>query len=172
MANATRDPFWRAMVAAEVATSPTRQAEIEAKCLRCHAPMTSEIASNHGHAPEMAHLAQLDTDLGLAGQDGVSCTVCHQIQPDGLGTERSYDGGFVIDGSRRIFGPHADPFTMPMSRIVRFAIASAMRESEICSFSEDDVNNRTRTVTVKDRKDPRRKDGNHQRVPFDRVDGL
>lgn len=56
--------------------------------------------------------------------------------------------------------------TMPMSRIVRFAVATAMRVDEICRIAWDDMNPRTRTVTVKDRKDPRRKDGNHQRVPL------
>lgn len=56
--------------------------------------------------------------------------------------------------------------TMPMSRIVRFAIATAMRQEEICKITRDDVNERTRTVTIRDRKDPRRKDGNHQRVPL------
>jgi integrase len=56
--------------------------------------------------------------------------------------------------------------TMPMGRIVRFAVASAMRLDEICRIAWEDVNVRTRTVTIKDRKDPRRKDGNHQRVPL------
>ncbi len=56
--------------------------------------------------------------------------------------------------------------TMPMSRIVRFAIASAMRESEICRIGCEDINDRIRIVTIRDRKDPRRKDGNHQRVPL------
>jgi integrase len=56
--------------------------------------------------------------------------------------------------------------TMPMSRIVRFAVATAMRQDEICRIRWDDTNPRTRTVTIKDRKDPRRKDGNDQRVPL------
>ena len=56
--------------------------------------------------------------------------------------------------------------TMPMSRIVRFAIASAMRQSEIARIEWDDVDTRRRIVKVKDRKDPRKKDGNHQDVPM------
>ncbi|MEQ8767039.1 MAG: multiheme c-type cytochrome [Planctomycetota bacterium] len=134
MANSTRDPFWRAMVAAEVQTNPSRRAEIEAKCLRCHAPMTSEIAENHGVVAKMSHLADLETDLGLAAQEGVSCTICHQIQPDGLGTEASYDGGFHIDASRKIFGPHEEPFTMPMSRMSSFTPTHGehILESSLC----------------------------------------
>ena len=43
-------------------------------------------------------------------QDGVSCSLCHQIRPDNLGTRESFVGGFVIDttrplGERQEFGP-------------------------------------------------------------------
>lgn len=55
---------------------------------------------------------------------------------------------------------------IPMSRIIRFAVATAMRQEEICSITWDDVDIRNRMVTVRDRKDPRKKDGNHQRVPM------
>lgn len=54
----------------------------------------------------------------------------------------------------------------PMARIVTFAVATAMRQSEICSIVWPDVDERRRTVTVRDRKDPRNKDGNDQRVPL------
>lgn len=54
----------------------------------------------------------------------------------------------------------------PMSRLVKFAVATAMRQSEICSIEWPDMDERRRTVTVRDRKDPRNKDGNDQRVPL------
>lgn len=54
----------------------------------------------------------------------------------------------------------------PMARLVTFAVATAMRQSEICSIEWPDVDERRRTVTVRDRKDPRHKDGNDQRVPL------
>lgn len=57
-------------------------------------------------------------------------------------------------------------YRSPMSRIVRFAIATAMRQSEICSIRWDDVDMRRRVVIVRDRKDPRQKDGNDQKVPL------
>ena len=53
-----------------------------------------------------------------------------------------------------------------MARIVKFAIATAMRQSEICSIEWSDIDERKRTVLVRDRKDPRNKDGNDQRVPL------
>ena len=54
---------------------------------------------------------------------------------------------------------------IPAGHIVRFAVATAMRQSEICRIRWVDVDERRRTVVVRDRKDPRKKDGNHQRVP-------
>jgi integrase len=55
---------------------------------------------------------------------------------------------------------------IPMGRIVRFAIATAMRQEEICRIEWPDVDMKKRTVIVRDRKDPRKKDGNHQKVPL------
>ena len=55
---------------------------------------------------------------------------------------------------------------IPMHRIIRFAVATAMRLEEICKITWEDVDVASRIVTVRDRKDPRRKDGNHQRVPM------
>ena len=41
MANAARDPLWRAVVSAEVAAAPGRREEIERTCLGCHSPMAA-----------------------------------------------------------------------------------------------------------------------------------
>lgn len=54
----------------------------------------------------------------------------------------------------------------PMSRIIKFAVATAMRIEEICSITWHDIDVVNRLVTVRDRKDPRKKDGNHQKVPL------
>lgn len=56
--------------------------------------------------------------------------------------------------------------TMPMTRIVQFAIASAMRQDEIFRIEWRCLDVRTRTILVPNRKDPRKKDGNDQRVPL------
>ncbi|MPZ40665.1 MAG: tyrosine-type recombinase/integrase [Rhizobiales bacterium] len=55
---------------------------------------------------------------------------------------------------------------IPMGRIIRFAVSTAMRQEEICKIEWSDVDMKKRTVRVRDRKDPRRKDGNHQTVPL------
>src|SRR3546814_12781233 len=53
-----------------------------------------------------------------------------------------------------------------MGRIVRFALASAMRQEEISRIRWSDVAVEKRIVLVRDRKDPREKDGNDQWVPL------
>ena len=55
---------------------------------------------------------------------------------------------------------------IPMGRLIRFAIATAMRQEEICRIAWSDVDMARKTVKVKDRKDPRQKEGNHQTVPL------
>ena len=55
---------------------------------------------------------------------------------------------------------------IPVGRIIRFAVATAMRQDEICRILWEDIDSTNRTVIVRDRKDPRGKVGNHQRVPL------
>jgi hypothetical protein len=125
MANSARDPFWWAMMSAEVAATPTAQAEIEATCLGCHAPMARVHNDLNGlPAPARADLLG-DSAAGKLGIDGVACALCHQIQPAGLGTDASFTAGFVVEPLRQIYGPHASPFTMPMQSHTGFTPTQA-----------------------------------------------
>jgi integrase len=53
-----------------------------------------------------------------------------------------------------------------MPTLVRFALATGMRLGEICRIRIEDIDRKERTVIIRDRKDPRRKAGNDQIVPF------
>lgn len=55
---------------------------------------------------------------------------------------------------------------IPVGRLVRFAVATAMRQDEICRLRWSDIDLNRRLATIRDRKDPRRKDGNHQQLPL------
>lgn len=55
---------------------------------------------------------------------------------------------------------------IPMGRIVRYAVATTMRQEEICQPDWPHVDMKTRILTIVDRKDPRNKDGNDQKVPL------
>lgn len=55
---------------------------------------------------------------------------------------------------------------IPVERIIRFAIATAMRQEEITRVVWDDYDPVEKMLLIRDRKDPRRKNGNHQRIPL------
>ncbi len=105
MANSFRDPYWRAQVSKEAALHPEKAGEIEALCLRCHAPMAHHEARLEDYEPESIESCEIDA----LAQDGVSCTICHQVQPDQLGTEKSFSGHLQIEPGRVVFGPYENP---------------------------------------------------------------
>ncbi len=53
-----------------------------------------------------------------------------------------------------------------MVMLCRFALASGMRQDEICRLRIEDVDRDARTVVIRDRKDPKHKQGNDQTVPL------
>jgi len=112
MANSGRDPYWISGVRRETIDHPMAAAAIQDECTICHMPMMryeSKLIGSEGeafvHFPP-GHGTRADQ---LAG-DGVSCSVCHQITGEGLGTRASFVGGFKIDttkppGERHEYGP-------------------------------------------------------------------
>jgi len=114
MANSGRDPYWVAGVRRETIDHPTATKEIEDECSICHMPMMryeAKLAGGEGQV--FAHLPpkpnRLDDKLAA---DGVSCSVCHQITGENLGTQASFVGGFRIDekapaGQRHENGPYS-----------------------------------------------------------------
>ncbi|MGX1786977.1 site-specific integrase [Bosea sp. NPDC055332] len=60
---------------------------------------------------------------------------------------------------------------IPVGRIVRFAVATAMRQEEICRVEWRDFDPERRMLLIRDRKDPRKKNGNNQRIPLLEVSG-
>jgi integrase len=55
---------------------------------------------------------------------------------------------------------------IPMETLCRFALATGMRQDEMCRLHVDDVDQVARTAVIRDRKDPRNKAGNNQTVPL------
>ncbi len=123
MANSSIDPYWKAAVSAEVAATPSQKPHIEEVCSRCHAPMAAPI--HPSPSGEVLAFLRIDDAKADLRKDGVSCTVCHQISSDNLGTDASFTGGFQFNKKSDIYGPHADPVTMPMQRHVGFTPTKA-----------------------------------------------
>jgi len=109
-------------------------------------PMAQKIARASGSLAQVfAHLpiAQANrSPLQSLAADGVSCSVCHQIAPDRLGTRESFNANFVLtptpaDGARVIFGPYridAGRKTI-MRSATGFVQAEAphIKQSELCA---------------------------------------
>lgn len=55
---------------------------------------------------------------------------------------------------------------IPMSLLCKFALATAMRQAEICRIEIEDINQVAKSIIIRDRKDPKNKQGNHQTVPL------
>jgi hypothetical protein len=145
MANSARDPYWQASVRRETVDHPKAAADVEDECSVCHMPMSRTTALAAGRRGEVfAHLAigEKDTHEALLAADGVSCTACHQITAERLGTSQSFTGGFVIDMNtppeqRPLFGPY--PIASGRSRIMHSATGFRpveslhVRQSELCA---------------------------------------
>lgn len=85
-----------------------------------------------------------------------------------IGKSRQRDRRPTTGELKRLLG-HFDVhrrLVIPMARIVRFAVASAMRQEEICRIRWTDVDMINQLVVVRDRKDPHEKNGNDQPVPL------
>jgi hypothetical protein len=146
MANAARDPYWHAGVRRETIDHPSHAAEIQDECAACHMPMAQKIARASGSLGQVfAHLpiAQANrSELQSLASDGVSCSVCHQISPERLGTRESFNANFALtptpaDGARVIFGPYridAGRKTI-MRSATGFVQAEAphIKQSELCA---------------------------------------
>lgn len=55
---------------------------------------------------------------------------------------------------------------VPMSLLCKFAIATGMRQGEICRLEIDDLDRAAKSIIIRDRKDPKNKQGNDQTVPL------
>ena len=145
MANAARDPYWHAAVRREIIDHPSRREHIEDSCSRCHMPMANEEWRAQGDSGQIfVHLpiGKDATEGDRFAADGVSCTVCHQIQPDNLGSRESWTGEFIIDRTtpddqRAIFGPFVidSGRTRVMHSASRFIPTEAthLKQSELCA---------------------------------------
>lgn len=145
MGNGARDPYWMAGVRRELTDHPTAANLINDECTICHMPMMryeSKLAGGEGGGP-FAHLPPDPAKLAdRLADDGISCTVCHQIRADNLGTEESFVGGFQIDettavGERRVYGPYevdtGHTTIMRSSSTFRPLEGKHIQSSELCA---------------------------------------
>lgn len=141
MANAARDPYWQASVRAESLASPHVQSVIEDKCATCHMPMArtdDAAAGGQGVVLDAGYLNAGHPRHDLA-MEGVSCTLCHQIEPAGFGEAESFSGHYTVDTSRApeerlIYGPF--PVLPDLSAVMQASSGFAPSQSTHIQQSE------------------------------------
>lgn len=129
MANAAKDPFWRAKVSHEILAVPQNQEIIESTCTKCHAPAGNKNAHFLG---QMGYtLEEMENDpIAL---DGVTCTVCHQITQASMG---NFSGNFLTGEDRLIWGPYSfELFAMPMVEHTNYTptYGSQIHNAKLCA---------------------------------------
>ena len=146
MANSARDPYWQAAVRRETIDHPKHSAAIQDECAACHMPMSQRISKAAGGTGDVFGQLPIasadDSELHRLAADSISCTVCHQMAPDTLGTRESFNANFVVKpippgGTRIIYGPYAiDAGRKTIMRSVtgyEQAEAPHIKQSELCA---------------------------------------
>lgn len=148
MANAARDPYWQAAVKRETMDHPDAAVAIQDECSKCHMPMARFQAHTAGQPFESFGKLPWQRGTGTSPQvlalarDGVSCTMCHQIEAEGLGSEETFVGAFNVDtgtpmGQRPVYGPYDVPegASRAMLSSGRFVPTQSehVRESGLCA---------------------------------------
>jgi hypothetical protein len=145
MANSSRDPYWQASVRRETIDHPSTSADIQDECSHCHMPMAYYEAHLQGKKNGVFSHLPFDPDnkADAAAADGVSCSICHQISKQNLGTQASFTGNFIID-SPDAEGQHSEhgPYDIDAGhqRVMqsstggfRPAEAAHIRDSALCA---------------------------------------
>ena len=130
MANSARDPYWHAVVASEMHNFPTLEDTIADECTVCHAPMASDFAKKegvdlrlfskgsvaNGDFQEGIYSMDEEDELFNHAMDGVSCSLCHQMEDVNFGNDESMTGGYTINRFtpdvglfKSAYGQYTDP---------------------------------------------------------------
>jgi len=127
MANSARDPYWQGSVRRETIDHPESSAIIQTECASCHMPLQSLEDKEQGHPTEVFKRLPLRPDHAddAAAADGVSCTVCHQIQSAGLGTPADYSGNLTVAPAGTHPRPVFGPFPEDPDRITKVHVVSS-----------------------------------------------
>ncbi|HEV2213791.1 MAG TPA: hypothetical protein VGR64_00800, partial [Terracidiphilus sp.] len=135
MANAARDPYWQGSVRREVLDHPEASATIQNECATCHMPLAhlQDKAQHHFSAVFALLPLRAGDPHTAAAAEGVTCTVCHQIQPDGLGTSATANGNFAVaplsTTPRPVFGPYDAPDRIDKVHILAAGYAAVQSET-------------------------------------------
>jgi len=146
MGNSGRDPYWRAGLRRETLENPDFSDFIQDKCATCHMPMARTTvnlaAGEYLQVLDEGGAIDPNSPYHLLALDSVSCTLCHQITPEHLGTREGTSGHYTIDGvtdqlQRVIYGPFLPDATqaafMQASTGGVQTVGDHISDSELCA---------------------------------------
>ena len=116
MANSSRDPYWQGSVRRETIDHPEAAQHIENECTFCHMAGVRLVDRDAGRDTHLFSRFPFQKVSGKTSpsqrlaQDGVTCSVCHQIEKEGLGTDATFNGNVVVskavaEDERPEYGP-------------------------------------------------------------------
>ena len=111
----------------------------------------------------LRYTKHIDVDPALAKHARASLSAA-KVQTSSQERDR-YITDSEIDLMRATFAAQGK-LKLPMADLMDFALATGMRLGEICRIAHEDLSHNERTILVRDRKDPKRKEGNHMRIPL------
>jgi hypothetical protein len=137
-----RDPVFLAQLETERTQHPEIAKEVDNLCLSCHGVMGQRQLAldkpnslfTHDLLYATAEHDPQNKEYGALARDGVSCSVCHRIAPDGLGTEKTYSGKFKLGKPNEAFGPYEKVVNLPMEQAIGVTpkLGAHIRNSNLC----------------------------------------
>ncbi len=148
-----RDPVFHAQLESEKSLRPNYGEDIANFCLSCHTVMGKrqyDLDRKANHEPfknfseDILYATPLSLNPELAkegkygalARDGVSCTVCHHVSPDGLGTKKTFSGKFKVGPPNEVYGPFPSDqiLTYPMKQALGITpkYGKQIKNSDLC----------------------------------------
>ena len=101
MANTGRDPYWQGSIRREALDHPESDANVQNDCSICHMPLL------HLEDRQKAQLTHVFENFPIekfpngnrAAADGVTCSLCHQVENVNLGQQASFNGQVTVANS-------------------------------------------------------------------------
>src|SRR5271166_523447 len=142
MGLAGRDPIFFSQLNSEVTlhgnlkNHPGQGKEfVQDLCLHCHGVMGQrQYHDDTGRYFTRDILRDPNSIYGALARDGISCTVCHRIAAEGLGTPASFTGNFNLDPPDRMNGPYKEVITLPMKNTLGMTPQEGdqIKDSSLC----------------------------------------
>ncbi|MDJ0657534.1 MAG: cytochrome P460 family protein [Xanthomonadales bacterium] len=148
MGLAGRDPIFLAQLESEQALRPDIKDYTSNLCLSCHQVAGQRqfhidngdsvyFTADDMYVPPTGKHRNASAEYGSLGRDGVTCTVCHQIMPDGLGEPDTFTGRFKTNPEPgTMFGPYATedvkPYYMQQALGIEPKYGEQIKDAGLC----------------------------------------